>query len=256
MKDEIGAHLKRVQQENDCRVLYACESGSRAWGFASPDSDYDVRFIYLKPRDWYLRLDEPRDTIEAMLPGDIDLVGWELRKTLRLFQRGNYALYEWIGSPIVYRADTAFHARLTELIPAYFNPKRAMFHYLRIAEKALGDALSEGKMGIKRIFYVLRPLAACEWTFAKRSMPPTAFAEILAGIGLDSAIAESIDALLVRKRDAKEKEPIAIPSALAEWIEGGLALNTTRAEEMEPAPTPGWEPLNAVMRTFCGGARS
>ena len=253
MRNDIAVCLTKVEEKNGCRVLFACESGSRAWGFASPDSDYDVRFIYVKPCEWYLRLEEPKDTIEAMLPGDIDLAGWELRKTLRLFQRGNYALYEWLGSPVVYRADAAFHRRLTELIPSYFNPKRAMFHYLKIAEKAQGDALCEGRIGIKRIFYVLRPLAACEWIFANCSMPPTVFTETLAGIDLDPSVAKSIEELLARKRDAKEKEMISIPSPLADWIEHGLKRNTVRAGAMEPTITPGWEPLNEVMRSFCGG---
>ena len=147
----------------------------------------------------------------------------------------------------MYRADTAFHTRLKELIPAYFHAKRSMFHYLRIAEKALGDSLSDGRIGIKRMFYVLRPLAACEWIFARRSMPPTGFAEILAGFELDTQVAETIEALLVQKRDAKEKEPTAIPQGLAAWIERGIAVNTARAKEMEPTPTPGWEPLNEVI---------
>lgn len=253
MRDEIAGCLKHVEDESDCRVLFACESGSRAWGFASPDSDYDVRFIYVKPSRWYLRLDEPSDTIEAMLPGNIDLSGWELRKTLRLFHRGNYALCEWLGSPILYHADAAFHSRLKELVPAYFNPKRAMFHYLKTAEKALGEAVSEERIGIKQAFYVLRPLAACEWIAARRSMPPTAFVDVLAGIALEPSVAAAVRTLLEQKRHTREKHPIALPRVLAEWIKSGLARNMEKAEEMEPTTAPGWEPLSDLMRAYVEG---
>ena len=92
MHDYIRSMISEVERQHGVKVLYACESGSRAWGFASPDSDYDVRFIYLKPLSWYLRVGEPRDTHEAMLPDDLDLAGWELRKTLRLYAKGNMAL--------------------------------------------------------------------------------------------------------------------------------------------------------------------
>jgi predicted nucleotidyltransferase len=102
MNNAIKAAIAEIEGHHDVRVLYAAESGSRAWGFASPDSDYDVRFIYAHRRDWYLGIGEPRDVIEAMLPGDLDLAGWDLRKTLRLYLRGNYALNEWLDSPIVY----------------------------------------------------------------------------------------------------------------------------------------------------------
>ena len=108
VRSEIEARLLVIEAEHGVRVLYACESGSRGWGFASPDSDYDVRFIYAHPLPWYLRVAAERDVIELPISGDLDINGWELRKALGLLKKGNATLIEWLGSPIVYRADPEF----------------------------------------------------------------------------------------------------------------------------------------------------
>src|SRR5690349_14763485 len=97
----VREHLNKIENEFRVRILYACESGSRAWGFPSPDSDFDVRFIYVHDRDWYLSLSEDRDTIEKNLPGDLDIGGWDIRKTLRLISKSNVIPLEWLQSPIV-----------------------------------------------------------------------------------------------------------------------------------------------------------
>jgi uncharacterized protein len=120
VKDRVLAELHRIEREHGVRVLLAVESGSRAWGFASPDSDYDVRFIYAHNRDWYISVLEPRDVIEQMLPGDLDVSGWDLRKTLQLFWKCNLALNEWLGSPIVYSEVSQFRQQLAQLMPQFF----------------------------------------------------------------------------------------------------------------------------------------
>ena len=121
MDEQIKTKLSELEEKHDVRILFSCESGSRAWGFASSNSDYDVRFVYVHPIEWYLHLDQQRDTIEAMLPNDLDLSGWELRKTLRLFGSCNLALNEWLGSPIIYSDDGQLKTWLYEFIPEYFN---------------------------------------------------------------------------------------------------------------------------------------
>src|SRR3954452_13450282 len=104
VRDQILKRLEEAEAEHGVRILYACESGSRAWGFASPDSDYGVRFIYAQPRNWYLSFDveRRRDVIEYPIVDDIDQSGWDVRKALYLFTRNNGALLEWLHSPIVY----------------------------------------------------------------------------------------------------------------------------------------------------------
>jgi len=136
MKSRILEALADIEAGEGVRVLLAVESGSRAWGFASPDSDYDVRFIYAHPRDWYLSVLEPRDVIEQMLPGDLDVSGWELRKTLRLFAKCNLALNEWLGSPVTYLEVPGFRKQIATLAPNYFNSVAATYHYLRMARAA------------------------------------------------------------------------------------------------------------------------
>jgi len=128
--DAIRQAIADIEAEHAVRVLFAAESGSRAWGFASPDSDFDVRFIYVHRRDWYLGIDEPRDVIEAMLPGDLDLSGWDLRKTLRLFLRCNAALNECLGSPIVYAERGDLASQLRDLLPEAFRALAGYHHYL------------------------------------------------------------------------------------------------------------------------------
>ena len=102
--------LARIEEEHDVRIVFACESGSRGWGFSSPDSDYDVRFIYAHDLDWYLTVFPGRDVIELPIDDVYDVSGWDLRKALGLLRNGNATLVEWLSSPVVYRADPVFLA--------------------------------------------------------------------------------------------------------------------------------------------------
>ena len=103
MKETILSELEKIEEQYGVRVLHAVESGSRAWGFASPDSDYDVRFVYVRPAADYLRLDEPRDVIEWKTDEVLDINGWDLKKALLAFAKGNPNIMEWANSPIIYR---------------------------------------------------------------------------------------------------------------------------------------------------------
>mgnify|MGYP006200345901 CR=1 FL=1 len=123
MRSWVLEELQRIEREHDVRVLYACESGSRAWGFASTDSDFDVRFIYVHRQDWYLRIDEPRDVIERPLTDELDISGWELRKTLRLLRNANPTLLEWLDSPLVYRAEPGALQALRGLARQFHSPQ-------------------------------------------------------------------------------------------------------------------------------------
>lgn len=212
----IAAALRTQEEEHGIRILYAAESGSRAWGFASPDSDWDVRAIYVHPLDWYVRLDEkPVDTIGAMLPGDIDISAWELRKALRLFAKSNVPLLEWLGSPIVYREKGGFVDRLRELVPMFFNPRGAAWHHLSMQRSALDDVAPDGSIRIKRLCYALRSALSIRWIVAKASMPPVPFPELFAASDLDSATREAIAAVLAAKSAALEGDGIALPSVLS-----------------------------------------
>ena len=134
MIGEIKKELLRLESENEIKILLAVESGSRAWGFASEDSDWDVRYIYIHRLEWYLKIDEQKDSQEEILPNDLDLSGWELKKALRLFRKSNPPMLEWLRSPIVYLEQFSTAQKLRELSVTYFNPKSCMYHYLSMAK--------------------------------------------------------------------------------------------------------------------------
>lgn len=133
MTEEIKKELHRLEEQHEIKILYAVESGSRAWGFASQDSDWDVRYIYIHTLDWYLKIDEQKDSQEEILPNEIDLSGWELKKALRLFRKSNPPLLEWLNSPMVYLEQFSTAAKLRDMTSKFFNPKSCIYHYLHMA---------------------------------------------------------------------------------------------------------------------------
>ena len=209
----ICRELKRIEQEHNVRVLYAVESGSRAWGFASRDSDFDVRFIYIHPLNWYLAIDQQRDVIEEPISGQLDISGWDLRKALGLLRKSNPPLLEWLGSPIVYADNHGLADRLRDLQRKYFSPISCLHHYLHMAQGNYREYLHGETVRIKKYFYVLRPILACAWIEKHRTMPPTEFALLYADAGLPSDLIVVIDELLRRKMagDELDLEPRIAP---------------------------------------------
>ncbi|MDR0611078.1 MAG: nucleotidyltransferase domain-containing protein [Planctomycetaceae bacterium] len=214
----ITQHLTDLTRQYDCRLLFAAESGSRAWGLPSPDSDYDIRFIYAHAAHWYLSIEDRHETIETVFPDNIDISGFELRKALRMFSVCNVSLNEQIQSPVVYGGDLEFIARLTALIPVYFQKKRALFHYFKIAEQAFNQGMQGLSIGINRFFYVVRPLLACEWIEAHETMPPTEFQKILETDFLPLALTNEVIDKIQQKAVSVDKEPIKLSKELVYWL--------------------------------------
>lgn len=133
MLELISAHLDDIETDEHVKIVYACESGSRAWGFPSADSDYDVRFVYVRPVEWYLSLDQKRDVIERPISEGLDISGWDLRKDLQLFRKSNPPLLEWLGSPIVYRERYSVAAKMRALAEIHYSPSACQHHYLHMA---------------------------------------------------------------------------------------------------------------------------
>ncbi len=204
MRTEIIEQLKNLERRANIKILYAVESGSRAWGFASRDSDWDVRFIYLHKTDWYLSIDEKKDNLTEMLPNDLDLSGWELRKTLKLFRKSNPPLLEWLQSPIVYLEETPTINHLRELAADFFNPKACLYHYLHMAEGNYRDYLQKDLVRVKKYFYVLRPILACQWIERERTPPPIEFRKLVDSQLENSELKDEIEQLLIRKMDGEE----------------------------------------------------
>jgi uncharacterized protein len=206
IRTEILKRMRAAEAEHGVRILLAIESGSRAWGFESPNSDYDARFIYAHPQDWYLSvgLEEQRDVIEYPITDDIDLNGWDVRKALRLFWKSNPAFVEWIQSPIIYIQSGIFAERVRELLPSVYSSESGIYHYRSMAKTNFRGYLQSDLVPLKKYFYVLRPLLSVRWLERYNTPAPIEFQKLLHLIESDAPLLADIEALLARKRLAPE----------------------------------------------------
>lgn len=204
-QQQIQNELRMIEQTEQVRILFACESGSRAWGFPSKDSDYDVRFLYIRPVDWYLSIFEKRDVIERPISSMLDINGWDLKKALNLFRKSNPPLLEWLQSPIIYYESFSIADQIRALSPLTFSPKSCLYHYLHMAKRNYRDYLQGEQVKIKKYFYVLRPILACQWIEQIGTMPPMEFDVLVKElIPLNSELRGAIETLLVRKKSGDE----------------------------------------------------
>ncbi len=202
----ISAALDAMEAEERVGIVFAIESGSRAWGFPSPDSDWDLRFVYARPTVWHLALEPGRDVIERSLPDDIDLAGWDVRKALNLLLSGNTALREWMVSPIVYRAEPALFEAFRELAAAVPARASAAHHYRQLTLRVTGRYLRDDEQVIlKKYLYAIRPVLALRWLRENaEGVPPMDMPALLAGTTLDADTRAELDALLAAKAQAAE----------------------------------------------------
>lgn len=243
MRDLILKKLNEIEAKEQVSILLAVESGSRAWGFASPDSDYDVRFIYVRPMESYLQLEKSRDVIELPIEGELDINGWDLDKTLRLLRKSNPTLFEWFSSPIVYR-ETAFAEEFRTIMRRYFCSRRGLSHYLSMATGNFREYLKGDMVWAKKYFYVLRPILACRWILDHGTPPPMLFSE-LAAAELDPALRAEVDRLLDLKMNAPEIKMIPRNERINQYIEENLIAIRKRIVQL-PEETHGWGELNSV----------
>ncbi|WP_284619050.1 nucleotidyltransferase domain-containing protein [Aquabacterium humicola] len=228
MRDRILDCLRQIEAANDVKVLFACESGSRGWGFASPDSDYDVRFIYVNRLSWYLTVEPGRDVIEQPISGDLDVNGWDLRKTLLLLRQSNPTLLEWLRSPIIYREEVDAAARLRVLAKDGFSAVRGYHHYVSMAKKNFREHLRGEEVRYKKYLYVLRPLLAARWIRDGRGVPPMRFAALAQATLDDHALLDEINRLLEVKMRAGEAATSPRWTAIHAFIESELATAATQ----------------------------
>lgn len=217
MRATILSHLEDIERKYDVHVLLAVESGSRARGLFSNESDWDVRFVYVNRLDWYLKVNEGRDVIEEMFDDNIDMVGWELRKTLRLFQKSNPSLMEWLHSPVIYRADTDFLSRMRKLEPVYFNPIKTMYHYESLYIKHDKRYLQDSANPLKRFLHYLRGILSCRWLEEHKTMPPVLFSELVQATVEDDSIRQKINELIALKRQTKQNDNLEVDASLVEY---------------------------------------
>ncbi|MEM8848686.1 MAG: nucleotidyltransferase domain-containing protein [Pseudomonadota bacterium] len=235
MRARIEAELTRIETDENARILLAIESGSRAWGFHSGDSDYDVRFVYVRPVDWHLTLAPGRDVIERPLDDELDISGWDLRKALNLMLSGNAVIGEWIRSPIIYRRAPAAED-LGGLATRLLTRRPATWHYLRLLQRQKERLAGPGGgIRLKRLFYTVRPALSLRWMrLHDRAFPPMHMDALMAETDLPDDIRTEIDALITLKMSRPESgEMDTHPTAI-------LAFIQTEAERTEGwLATPG-----------------
>jgi predicted nucleotidyltransferase len=248
MTEEIRKELLRLEQQYKIKILYAVESGSRAWGFASADSDWDVRYIYIHHLDWYLDIDDKKDSHEEILPNDIDLSGWELKKALRLFRKSNPPILEWLRSPIVYSQPFSTADRLRELAKEYFNPKSCLYHYLHMAEGNFREYLQKDIVKVKKYFYMLRPILACDWIRQTDTMAPVEFQKLVDSQVTDPSVKTEIQNLMSRKISGEElnEEPKNI--ILSDFLERKIQFYNDYLKTIQQPKQPDTAKLNELFK--------
>jgi predicted nucleotidyltransferase len=201
--DNVYKRLLEIEREHSVKILYAVESGSRAWGFESLDSDYDIRFIYAHHKNWYLNILPKKDVIEYPIITVFDYSGWDLRKTMFLMNKSNPVFFEWLRSPIVYYKDNFAYDIMKQLSNDYFSPISSIYHYLHMANGNYRQYLQTDEVKIKKYFYVLRPILACMWIENFKESPPVEFEKLLIQI-TDKNLLDKITELLDKKKSGIE----------------------------------------------------
>jgi len=233
IRNKILARLSALESERGIKILMAIESGSRAWGIASPDSDFDVRFVFTHSVERYLSVREPFDTINLPIDQDlIDLSGWELRKTLNLIAKSNASPLEWTQSSIIYLDEDNFLAELNSLASSYFQARTTAHHYLGLTQKTWLGELQKPNFSIKKYFYALRPLFAAMWIVERAEKPALSFAD-LRQVVKDQKVQKALDELLVAKEKAIEAEPISAVPVLHDFIERSYQTTLAKAAQLE-----------------------
>ncbi len=245
MEELIKSKLIEIEKRENIRILHCVESGSRAWGFASPDSDYDVRFIYVRPKEFYLRLDKTRDVIEWQLDDTLDINGWDVSKALTLLHKSNPTLFEWNSSPIVYKTTKEWES-ISNIINKYFVAKAGLYHYLSTAQSNYHEYLKGETVRLKKYFYVLRPLLACKWILAEGTPPPMLFGELM-----DKYLDESMRADVLKLLDLKMNKPeiaeVKRNEKINEYLDRSILEIKEQIKSLPSSHERSWDELNKVL---------
>ena len=236
MKEEIIEHISQLETEKGITILLAAESGSRAWGCPSPDSDYDVRIIYKRSKSEYLDIDEKPDTINYFHGELLDINGWDIKKTLKLIRKSNATPFEWAQSPIIYKEVDDFSSTILSLSREYFQPRHTVNHYKGIAKNSyLSNDLS-GKIKLKKLFYILRPLMAAKWIIQKNEVPPMDIPNLISIID-DNKIVNHINELLEVKNSANEDYVHKMDNLIVDFIDEEFNyVNSAQLEDITEIP--------------------
>lgn len=247
----INSKLDELEKKENVRIIHAVESGSRSWGFASTDSDYDVRFIYIRPLEEYLCLEKKKDYIDWELNDIFDINGWDIRKALIHFHKSNAVLFEWSNSPIVYRT-TAEWRRIQSEAMSYFSVKAAAYQYYGTARSNFQAFLQTEQIKYKKYFYVIRPLLACRWVLEQGCPPPVLFSKLMED-QLDKALYPVVKNLLEIKASVTEAFEGKRIEELNRYLEQWLEISKKEIEGLEDDRNQDWENLNQIFQNCQNG---
>ena len=254
--DEIRERLFAIEREESGKVFYACESGSRAWGFPSKNSDYDVRFLYVRNRDWYLSIDveDRRDVIERPILDEFDVNGWDLRKALKLLRKSNPPLLEWLNSPTIYIEDAVISPIFKELAPYCYSATACMYHYLQMAKGNFREYLKGDTVSMKKYFYVLRPLLAIKWIEHSADVVPMQFGILVEDMLPKGELRDQIENLIERKKlgDELKREPRI--DVISDFIESEMERLASKVVDRRDEK-PSMHHLNKVFREMLEQAK-
>ncbi|MCP4180620.1 MAG: nucleotidyltransferase domain-containing protein [bacterium] len=231
MNEIILQKLKEIELAYNIKILYACESGSRACGFNSIDSNYDVRFIYLYKKDWYLSVDKRKDIIELPVDETLYISGWCLQKTLSLLKDSNPSLFEYFKSPIVYIKNNTFFTDFTELMSYYYSPKKCFLHYFNKAKHNYRDCSDKNHITIKEYLCIIRSILSCLWIQKNKDSVPLDF-DLLIKSGIKNAeFKETVRKLASDKTNRTEHGIIKDANIFLNYIDE--QLNTLNADNID-----------------------
>nr|WP_083332769.1 nucleotidyltransferase domain-containing protein [Hyphomonas sp. Mor2] len=250
----IQSRLSDIERDHDVRFLFAIESGSRAWGFPSPDSDFDVRFVYAHNPSWYLSITPGRDVIELPLEDDWDINGWDIQKAIGLLLKPNPVLLEWLSSPIHYRWDERACQTLRIFADDHVRPIDCLSHYFHLARNTWTRNIErESRVNLKKYFYVLRPILAIRWVRAHPDqLPPMNFQELINGTEIDAALQTQIADLLEAKARASEVGAGARISAIDSLILDELAWASENLPNKHSLEQSTRDAADRLFRTLIG----
>jgi uncharacterized protein len=234
----VDERLRGVEREHGVRIPWAIESGSRAWGFPSPDSDYDCRFFYVRNRDAYLTPWPARDVIETPLDKIFDVNGWDVAKAVQLLVKGNATVTEWLRSPIIYFGDESFRDGMLRLAESLYDPVRTGRHYLHVGLQQREGPLD--RLTLKRVFYALRPATTLLWLRMNPDdgVPPMDLPTLIEQADPGAEIRDSVAGLVALKSTTREVGTGAVPAVVMDFIARELALAHDAYEDADPTVHP------------------
>lgn len=248
MREIIMEKLKEIEKKENVRIILAVESGSRGWGFPSKDSDYDVRFIYIRDLKDYLKLNAFDDVLEYPINEKLDINGWDINKALSLFHKSNPTIMEWLNSKIIY-IDSEEAQGLREIMNNYFSIKRGMCHYISMAKTNYKEYLRRDIVPLKKYFYVIRPILAAKWIYEKRTAPPMEFKELVNEELIDD-LKEIVNHLLDLKVNHSEIKEIERIDELNSFFENEMVVINEQIDSLPKEDELGWDELNDMFLSF------